>query len=203
MPVRRDFDSAAAAWDEKPQRIRLAEDVFAAMAAHLPLSHEWDIMELGCGTGLVTLKLAPQVGSIVALDGSRGMLGRLEEKMREAHQANVRTVHADLEQGALPPGPYHLITSAMLLHHIPDVAQLLRSLHGLLHPGGWIALADLAAENGSFHDDPTGVFHHGFSAERMTELLTEAGFSSVSVVQASEITKGERCYPVLLTLGRR
>lgn len=203
MPARRDFDSAAAAWDEKPQRVRLAEDIFAAMTAHLPLSREWDVMELGCGTGLVTLRLAPQVAGIVALDGSQAMLDRLEEKTKETGQGNIRAVHIDLERDELPQGPFHLVAAAMLLHHIPDVAQLLGSLRGLLHPGGWIALADLAAEDGSFHDDPTGVFHRGFSAERMAELLTEAGFSSVSVVKASEITKGERRYPVLLTLGRR
>lgn len=203
MSTRRDFDSVAAAWDEKPQRVRLAEDVFATMAAHLPLSREWDVMELGCGTGLVTLMLAPRVAGIVALDGSRGMLERLEVKMKEMEQGNIRTAQIDLERDELPRGPFHLVTAAMLLHHIPHVAQLLDSLRGLLHPGGWIALADLAAEDGSFHDDPTGVFHHGFSAEQMTELLTEAGFSSVSVVKASEIAKGERRYPVLLVLGRR
>jgi len=91
----------------------------------------------------------------------------------------------------------------MLLHHIPDPEPLIRSLREVLHPGGWIALADLDAEDGSFHDDPTGLFHHGFSRERMTELLTDAGFASVAVVNASEIIKEKRRYPVLLTLGRR
>ena len=203
MHNKRDFDAAAAKWDEKPRRVRLAQDIFAAMTTHLPISTEWDVMELGCGTGLLTLRLAPKVGNIVALDGAKGMLSRLEEKLREAQQTNVRTVHIDLERDELPKGPFHLVAAAMLLHHIPDPEPLIRSLRGVLHPGGWIALADLDAEDGSFHDDPTGLFHHGFSRDRMTELLTDAGFASVAVVNASEIIKGERRYPVLLTLGRR
>ena len=58
MTERRDFDTAAATWD-KPQRVRLATEVAAAMATALPLSREWDAMDFGCGTGLVTLSLTP------------------------------------------------------------------------------------------------------------------------------------------------
>lgn len=201
MSVRRDFDAAAASWDEKPVRVRLADDIAAAMQQHLPLAGSWDMLELGCGTGLLTLRLAPLVKSITAVDGSPGMLEQLNRKIAEGGHQTVRTVQADLERGELPLGPFHLIASAMLLHHIPDLPLLLARLRGLLHPGGWIALADLDAEDGSFHEDATGVFHHGFSRERMTELLLQAGFSGVVVVEASVVAKGERRYPVLLSLA--
>jgi len=87
MHNKRDFDAAAARWDEKPRRVRLAEDIFAAMTTHLPLSTDWDVMELGCGTGLLTLRLAPKVGNIVALDGAKGMLSRLEESCGKQRRA--------------------------------------------------------------------------------------------------------------------
>lgn len=201
MPVRRDFDAVAANWDEKPVRVRLADDIAAAMKQHLPLTRAWDVLELGCGTGLLTLHLAPLVKSVVAVDGSSGMLERLDLKIAEAGHQAIRTVQVDLERDELPPGPFHLITSAMLLHHIPDLPLLLKRLRGLLHPGGWIALADLDAEDGSFHEDATGIFHHGFSRERMTELLSQAGFSGIVVVEAADVVKGERHYPVLLSLA--
>lgn len=200
--MKRDFNSVAASWDESPRRLKLAADIVAAVRAHVPLSEEWDCLELGCGTGLVTLGIAPHVGSVLAVDGSSGMLARLEQKVSEGGIANVHLQQLELEHGQLPQSLFHLVLAAMLLHHIPDLAPLLREIRGRMHPGGWIALADLDAEDGSFHDQATGVFHHGFSRERMTALLDAAGYTSITVVSASEIVKGERRYPVLLSLAR-
>ncbi|CAH2030978.1 class I SAM-dependent methyltransferase [Trichlorobacter ammonificans] len=203
MAVRRDFDAAAAAWDEKPHRVRLAGDIATAIQARLPVSKGWHAMDLGCGTGLLTLQLAPLVRDIVGVDGSRGMLEKLDEKVRAAGCSNVRTLYCDLERDELPEGTFDLITAAMLLHHIPDVAQLIDALRRRLQPGGWLALADLDQEDGSFHEDATGVFHNGFSRECLLALLSDAGFGEVTVAPAAEVVKGERHYPVLLAVGRR
>jgi 2-polyprenyl-3-methyl-5-hydroxy-6-metoxy-1,4-benzoquinol methylase len=198
MTERRDFDVAAADWDEKPLRVKLGREIAAAISAALPLSQTWDALDFGCGTGLVTLNLAPLLGSIVGIDSSRKMIERLNAKVAELGFTNARGERLDLEQGELPGGRYHLITSAMTLHHIPEIAPLLTALHGLLHPGGRIALADLESEEGSFHEDPTGVFHHGFSREQITELLIQSGFSDINISTVAEVIKGERSYPVFL-----
>lgn len=203
MTQRRNFDAAAATWDEKPQRIKLAAEIMAAMTACLSFSPAWRVMDLGCGTGLVTLRLAPLVREVVAVDGSPGMLEKLNDKVRAAGWSNIRTLQCDLERDELPDGPFDLITAAMLLHHIPDPPRLVAALRQRLRPGGRLALADLDREDGSFHEDGTGVFHHGFSRERFTSLLTGAGFGRISVTPAAEIVKGERRYPVLLAVGRR
>ena len=201
MNKQRDFDAVAASWDEEPRRVKLAGEIADAIRGGLPLSAEWDAMDFGCGTGLVTLRLAPCLRSILAVDSSHGMLDRLEAKIRNAGVQNVRTAMA--EQLAEEPSAahFHLITSAMTLHHIQDIVPLLRSFHALLHPGGYVALADLEAEDGTFHEDPTGVFHHGFSREGLAELLRLAGFSSIAVSSVTEISKGERRFPVLLAIA--
>jgi 2-polyprenyl-3-methyl-5-hydroxy-6-metoxy-1,4-benzoquinol methylase len=199
MTTQRDFDAVAASWDEEPRRVKLAGEIAEALKATLPLSAEWDAMDFGCGTGLVTLRLAPYLRSIVAVDSSRGMLDRLDAKIQAAGVQNVRTIMAEQLVDEPCTARFNLITSAMTLHHIQDIVPLLRSFHARLNPGGYVALADLEAEDGSFHEDPTGVFHLGFSRERLAELLRLAGFSSISVSSVSEILKGERRFPVLLT----
>lgn len=198
MTERRDFDAAAAEWDEKPRRVKLAQEIAAAIAAALPLSQNWDAMDFGCGTGLVTLNLASRLGSIVGVDSSLKMVERLNAKVAEQGCTNARAERRDLEQGELPEGRYHLITSAMTMHHIPEIAPLLIALRNLLHPGGRIALADLEAEDGSFHDNPTGVFHHGFSRERLIQLLSQSGFTDITISTVAEVIKEERMYPVFL-----
>jgi len=200
---RKNFDTAASTWDEEPRRVRLAADIAAAIRETVPLSADWDGMDYGCGTGLLALNLAPALGSVVGMDSSPGMVDRLNAKCCAEGIKNARAVCYNLEQGKMPVGPFHLVTSAMTLHHIPELVPLLVSLHGLLCPGGWIALADLETEDGSFHEDQTGVFHLGFSREELEALLTRAGFASISVRSVASVCKNERSYPVLLAVATR
>lgn len=202
MQQRRDFDSAALNWDEEPRRVKLAGEITDTIQQKLQLSPEWDALDFGCGTGLVTLQLAPALRSITGLDSSSGMLGRLNEKITQAGSSNVRTELCDLAAGEQPAGKYHLVTSSMTLHHIQELMPLFRMLKSLLHPGGWIALADLETEDGSFHEDPTGIFHHGFSADEITDMLKEAGFSSISFAAAANVIKAGRVYPVFLVMAQ-
>jgi ubiquinone/menaquinone biosynthesis C-methylase UbiE len=202
MTQRRDFDASAAAWDEEPRRVKLAWEIVAAIRKNLPLSAEWDALDFGCGTGLVTLPLSQYLGNIVGLDSSQGMLECLQKKIQALGCLNVLTTQCDLEKGALPSGKFHLITSSMTLHHIPEIVPVLKSLRGLLHPGGWIALADLASEDGSFHGDPTGVFHNGFSTKELSDMLSKAGFTSISVNTVTKVVKGDHMFPVLLATAQ-
>ncbi len=202
MTQQRDFDAAALNWDEEPRRVKLAGEISDTILKSLPLSQEWDALDFGCGTGLVTLQLAPALRSITGVDSSSGMIDRLDTKIRQTGYTNVRTELCDLDKGHLPSGRYHLITSAMTLHHVEKLAPLFQSFKALLHPGGWVALADLETEDGSFHEDPTGVFHHGFSADELSNMLTAAGFSSITVTTATKVVKGDRAYPVFLCTAR-
>jgi len=198
----RNFDAAALNWDEEPRRVKVAGEIAVAIQEKIHFSKEWDALDFGCGTGLVTLQLAPALRNITGIDNSPGMLGRLEAKVQMSGITNVHTVLCDVEKGELPEGRYHLITSSMTLHHIVKIVPLLQTLRTLLLPGGWIALADLETEGGRLHDDPTGVFHHGFSVEEFSDMLEKAGFSSISISTAAKIVKGDRTFPVLLATAQ-
>lgn len=202
VTTKRDFNKAAYTWDEEPRRVKLAGEIASEIKAKVPLSADWDAMEIGCGTGLVTLDLAPHLRCITGIDSSCAMLDKLAEKVKATKTKNIKTALRDLEAGEMPTGSFHLIYSAMTLHHIKEPAKLLSSLTSNLYPGGWIAMADLAAEDGSFHNDPTGVFHHGFSEQELTKLLESAGYCNISVSSVSTLNKGERNYPVLIWLAQ-
>jgi ubiquinone/menaquinone biosynthesis C-methylase UbiE len=202
MTQQKNFDAVALNWDEEPRRVKLAGEIAIAIKKNVPLSKEWDALDFGCGTGLVTLQLAPALQSMTGIDSSPGMLEQLGAKILQSGFQNVRTELCDLGKGELPAENYHLITSAMTLHHIKEIVPLLQSLKTLLHPGGWIALADLEAEGGRFHEDPTGVFHNGFSREELSGMLEEADFSAISISTATVVVKGESTFPVLLATAQ-
>ncbi len=61
---KRDFDKAAPTWDQEPQRVKLASDVARAIAETAHPDRGMDVLDFGCGTGLLTLQLQPLVRSI-------------------------------------------------------------------------------------------------------------------------------------------
>lgn len=202
------FDRIAASWDDSPTRRALAAAVANAIADAAPVAPHWRALEYGCGTGLVGARLAPRLGHLLATDLSPGMLRVLAEKARTAGLANLETRVLDLTREPPPAARFELIFSSMTLHHIPDVPALLRVFHGMLQPDGWLALADLDAEDGSFHaPDVPGVAHHGFDRSELARWLMDAGFRDVAVRSAHTVEKirdGHTArYPVFLISARR
>jgi tRNA (cmo5U34)-methyltransferase len=204
---KRDFDAVAAVWDEEPRRVALAQDIVTAIRRELPLAKGMEVLDYGCGSGLVTLGLQPFIGRITGADSSQGMLQVLSRKVQERGLANVVTTFIDLEQQRLE-GSYDLIVSSMTLHHVDKVAALIGSLVQMLNPGGWLALADLESEDGSFHDDSTGVYHRGFDREFFRSACSCNSLTDIRVITAATIDKSagsgtRRLYPVLLCLARK
>ena len=175
---KRDFDKAAATWDENPGRVKMAENVTQAILGTIRPGPDTDVMDFGCGTGLLTLALQPHVRTVTAVDSSQGMLDVLDQKIRAQGLTNVRTRHVDLEKDELP-GPFDLAVSSMTFHHIRDTDLLLKRIAGILKPGGKIAIADLDSDEGKFHDSNEGVFHFGFDRHLMRKSFEAAGFVAV------------------------
>jgi ubiquinone/menaquinone biosynthesis C-methylase UbiE len=202
----RDFDQEAAGWDEHPTRVQLAQDVASAIARAVPLGPTMDVLDFGCGTGIVTLQLAPSVGSVTGADSSAGMLEVLNAKIdRQAH-TNVTTRR--LHPGDDLAGPYDLILSSMTFHHIEDIDALLTQFYRSLKAPGWLCVADLDPEQGEFHDDNTGVFHFGFERAALRRAFVGAGFADVHDVTAAEVVKPTqqgalRTFSVFLVTGRK
>lgn len=189
---KRDFDKEAAAWDEQPARVQLASDVAAAVSRQVALRPDMDVLDFGCGTGLLTLQLAPLVKSITGVDSLRGMLNVLTAKVAKQNLTNVRTLLLDLEAGDALVDEYDLIVSNMTLHHIREIGPLLDRFYRAISPGGHLCLCDLDLDDGLFHDDNKGVCHPGFDRAVLRRAFVDAGFEDVRDTTAAEVTKPTR-----------
>ena len=101
-----------------------------------------------------------------------------------------------------PADRYELVFSMMTLHHVPDVARGLTAFRELLNPGGHLCIADLDAEDGSFHGPGIDV-HHGFERGVLRTALVAAGFLDVRIDDCFVVEKGSRRYPVFLAICRK
>ena len=195
------FDDAAATWDDddaghEERQVAVAQAIKEAVK----LSPRMSAVDVGGGTGRLSILLADLVGSVVVTDPSAGMVQVARERIEAAGLSDrLRAVQADLTIDRLD-GVYEVVWSSMALHHVRDLEGLLRSVAGLLVDGGRLCIADLDEDtDGAFHADKVDFDGpHGFDRERLAEQLARAGFADVSFLDATTILKGDREFGVFL-----
>ncbi len=200
------FDDKAQTWDADPIKQERARAVAAAMRQGIPLRHDWHALEYGCGTGLLSFALLSDFAQITLADNSTGMLAVLDQKIAAAGASHLQSLALDLSTDALPAARYDLIYTLLTMHHVADIDRLLRAFHDLLQPGGWLAIADLDAEDGSFHG-PGFVGHNGFDRPTLQNQLVAVGFDSIDFstcyVMKKPSDQGMRDYPLFLAVATR
>ena len=201
------FDERAKDWDSDPMKVDRAKTVGEAIRRAIPLAENMSALEYGCGTGLLSFALQGDLGQITLADTSQGMLDVLTEKIAAASVTNMRPLKLDLSADALPNEHFDLTYSLMTLHHIPDTKGTLKKFHNLLAPGGWLCIADLDKEDGTFHTDGTTDVHKGFERGELQQWVEDVGFTGVKFSTAFEIKKKidgiEKIFPIFLLAARK
>jgi 2-polyprenyl-3-methyl-5-hydroxy-6-metoxy-1,4-benzoquinol methylase len=196
----RRFDDEAATWDDDPGHEKRQVAIARAVKEAVSLSPEMRAVDVGGGTGRLSILLADMVGSVVVTDPSAGMVKVAQERIAAAGRGDrLRAVQLDLTTDRLD-GVYDVVWSSMAFHHVQDLDGLLRSVAGLLVNGGRLCIADLDEDpDGAFHADKADFDgHHGFDRQRLTERLAGAGFADVKFVDATTIRKDDREFGVFL-----
>jgi ubiquinone/menaquinone biosynthesis C-methylase UbiE len=202
------FDQEATNWDQDPRRVKVARDIAQSIIQELSLTPDMDVLDFGCGTGLLTFALQPFVRSITGVDSSPGMLDVFKTKIKAQNLSNVKANYLDLDKGDFLEGSYHLIVSSMTLHHVKSISPLLKQFYSILYPSGQLVIADLDLDDGKFHSNNDGIFHFGFDREKLRKSFTEAGFDNIQNVSAAEVEKATlnkemRQFTVFLMTGQK
>ena len=200
-----EFDQKAQQWDAKPIRVERALAVAAGIKAAVLPSPQMAALEYGCGTGLVSFALQSELGHITLADSSSGMLAVLRDKIAAHNTQNMTPVQLDLMIDPLPAERYQLIYTLMTLHHIPDTDKMLRAFYELLDNSGYLCVADLDQEDGTFH---AVVFHGhlGFDREELGAQAKQAGFQTINFStifhMRQEVNGVSKDFPLFLMVAR-
>jgi len=201
-----EFDIKAKEWDDNPERHERTEAIAGAIIKSGILRHDMNAMEFGTGTGMLSFLLSDRVKEIIMVDTSAGMIEKAIEKTKLRNTENLFPILLDLENERYNGISPDFIFSQMVLHHIPDTKSILNRFHDLLNSGGYLAIADLYAEDGSFHGEGANV-HKGFDTATLEKELESIGFHNIQTSECYRIKKiaGNTAeeYPVFLMIARK
>jgi ubiquinone/menaquinone biosynthesis C-methylase UbiE len=181
------FDARARDWDKNQRYIDRSNAVAKAMLQTIPFKKSMKALEYGSGTALLSFALKDKFEEIVLMDNSQEMTTVTAEKIAEQNILNMKPLFFDLEHQDYTDR-FDIIYNQMVMHHVNDVDIILSKFYSLLNPGGYLAIADLYAEDGSFHGEGF-IGHLGFDLEILSGKLKSIGFDNIKHQQCYSIQK--------------
>jgi SAM-dependent methyltransferase len=140
---RRGWDTAAAHYERHwAQQLAPAQDLLLSRAG---LDAGEDVLDVACGTGLVTLAAAAAVadgsrGRVTATDLSPAMVAEVETRARRAGLTNVEGLVCGAEELTVD-GPYDVALCSLGLMYVPEPTVALAEMWRVLRPGGRVVVA--------------------------------------------------------------
>ncbi len=144
--VRQLFDASAASFDQNLVS-KLGYEIPREMVQELgatgnPAQAPWDVLDLGCGTGLVGAEIVSHSRRLVGIDLAPNMIER----------ARARNVYTELRCADLldalaeEQGHYDVVTAADVFIYVGKLDEVMPAVRRVLHPGGLFAFSAEAAE---------------------------------------------------------
>lgn len=198
------FDELSKDWD-KPAAVERAVTIAQSIKETIDLSSVKTVLDVGCGTGLLGLNFI-DCEEVSFLDNSAGMLDQVKQKFSNQNITNGKILHNVAFEEL--PQQYDTIISLMTLHHIPDYKGALQTLINKLNYGGYLCIADLDKEDGSFHKGLGHKdIHNGFDRAHIEELFSQFGLTEIHTNSPYTVTKEvegvAKEYPLFLICGKK
>ncbi|MFZ1771469.1 MAG: class I SAM-dependent methyltransferase [Caldilinea sp.] len=179
--ARDDWDELAATFDEMPDHGLRDPVVLAAWTIHLA---QWlpsvptTVLDVGCGTGSLSVVLAKLGHAVTGIDFSPAMLAQAQAKAQSMGQ-QITFKRMDAAAPLLPAHRYGVVICRHVLWTLPEPANVLRRWVDLLTPGGRLVLIE-----GCWHTDA------GLHARQVVEALP----ASAAQMRVEDLSKHEELW---------
>lgn len=189
--VTRLFDTSAAQFDQHligNLQYTLPQDVAQWILDWYP-DKKVDVLDLGCGTGLLGASLGPLKGVIVGVDLSTKMIEKAAQRGVYAQFNQVNVLDA---LQATPESHYDVITALDVLIYVGDLSTVIPNAHRILTPSGRFVFSCEAAPKKvkTFALQATQRFVH--QQDHVNKLLKAAGFGQIQMeTRALRLEAGE------------
>lgn len=162
-------DTIAGEYDEHHEEFRDYAQEAKTVYDLIGLNSSSRVIDLGAGTGALTIELAKLTSSVHAVDISPEMLNQLSEKADRETLNRVTTENNGFLSFEKPEVPFDAAVSSFALHHLPDFWQqiALRRIAEVLKPGGRFFLFDVV------YDFPMEEYEERLNS--FVEIMKDAG----------------------------
>ena len=143
------------------------------------------VLDFACGTGIVTVAVAPHVGSVRAIDISDEMVSRAGAKIAAQGLSNVEVTQTDLFDPCLEEGSFDAVMAFNVLLYVDNFEEVMKRISALLKPGGvFLSATDCLGWNFSkaarmkFWRSRTGKMPYVgfFTRNGLEQKIAQAGF---------------------------
>jgi predicted TPR repeat methyltransferase len=201
--VRELFDASAATFDQElvaKLGYGIPRELVDALRAVAGASDSrWNVLDLGCGTGLVGVEIARHSASLVGVDLSPNMinLAREREIYTELRCADLMAVLVDEAAGR---ARYDVVTAADVFIYVGKMDTAVKTIRQVLRPGGLFAFSAEATTTDGYRLGVMGRYAH--SADYLRRLACENDFD-IELLRATRIRfEHRRPVPGWLTVWR-
>ena len=154
-----------------------------------------NVLDFGCGTGLLAEQISPLANKIVALDTSKEMVTVLNNK----NLPNVTTLSEPLSEDTINKNTFlqnkfNLIVASSVLGFIPEYKSTLILLKSILEPDGILVQWDWLS--------PSNETDFGLSEEQVKSAYQEAGFKLATIKKPFSLTSSKGTMTVLMAVAK-
>ena len=169
------FASAAVQWD------KLRAELFGGRTELVPLlgllDPGWTIGDLGCGTGHLSLAVAPMVERVIAVDASAAMIRAGRARLAGFDSVEVRK--GELEALPIEDGTLDVAFLVLVLPYVAEPGRVIAEAARALRPGGRLLIVDLMPHDRDEYRQTMGHQWQGFTESQMQDWLGDAGLARI------------------------
>ncbi len=177
--VEKVFDNYAERFDTHLQKVLLYDipgKLVTLLLRHMPAGEKKNVLDLGCGTGLIATEIAPHAQQLVGVDLSAKMLEKA--RARNLYQRLERSDLLGMMQGE-KAASHDLVIAADVFVYVGRLEEIVAEVKRLLTPGGMFAFSTEALEDAQGEDigyrlEPTGRYSHAVAY--LSRLAAANGF---------------------------
>lgn len=160
-----------------------------------------DVADLGCGEGYLTIEMARWAARVIAIDHSADVLARGKALAARRRVSNVTWKRGQLEKLPIADAAVDLALLSQALHHADDPGKALAEAFRILRRGGRVLILDLREHGETWVRSKLGDRWLGFEDGRLRELMTDAGFSNLTLRVGSR--RSGDPFTVLIAAGKK
>jgi len=173
------FAGAAAQWDKLRTDLYGESFTLSAMLSLLPSNYI--VADLGCGTGNVAAKIAPNIRQVIGVDASTAMLKAARKRCEGLENVELR--RGDLSAIPIEDSTCDAAMLLLVLTYVPEPEIVLRELGRILKKNGKAVIVDLLPHDRDDFKRQMDQQHSGFAPVSLTSMLAACGFADGNVTE--------------------